>query len=81
LGKRTDLGTLWTKVQNECLKGIQMRVSVIFCPKHCSLFKSVETKSTEILGFKKLIFYQVYVTATGNLNPRRQKHHHLKKRN
>lgn len=42
-------------------------------------FEGVESKSTKILSFKGLKLYQVYVTFIGNLNPRRQKNHHLKK--
>lgn len=48
-----------------------MRVSVIFWQKTVLSFEDVERNSMEILSFKGLILYQVYVTSTGNLNPHR----------
>lgn len=64
-----DRINLRKKVESKWLKGMHMRVSVIFWQKNVLSFEGVESNSTEILNFKGLILYQVYVTSTGNLNP------------
>lgn len=68
-----DRINLRKKVESKWLKGMHMRVSVIFWQKKVLCFEGAESKSTEKLSFKGLILYQVYVTSTGNLNPHRQK--------